>query len=152
MGLLECTSGASLWRGYDYYTEKQVNIVEKVSDSVYRAIVSGNCASSYTVEIDIAHPRKSRCNCPHANGRKIICKHMVALYFTVFPKEAERIYNEALENEKEEEIYQEQMENKLIKCVHGMKKDELCEALLTLLFDGPEWQYDRFISEYIGWD
>ena len=28
-----------------------------------------------------------------------------------------------------------------------MKKSELQEALLQLLFDGPEWQYDRFVRE-----
>ncbi|NMB97839.1 MAG: hypothetical protein GYA02_14710 [Clostridiaceae bacterium] len=38
--------------------------------------------------INIVHPRKSKCNCPHADGRRVICKHMIALYFTVFPKEA----------------------------------------------------------------
>lgn len=39
MGLLECASGASVWRGYDYYNEKRVNIIEKLSDTVYRAKV-----------------------------------------------------------------------------------------------------------------
>ena len=152
MGLLECASGASMWRGYDYYNEKRVNIIEKLSDTVYRAKVSGNSATSYTVEIDIEHPRKSKCNCPHADGRRIICKHMVALYFAAFPQEAVRVYNEAIEYEKEEEIYQEQMENKLIKYINSMKKDEIREALINILYSGPEWQYDRFIRDYVGWD
>ena len=28
-----------------------------------------------------------------------------------------------------------------------MKKAELEQALLQLLFDGPEWQYDRFLRD-----
>lgn len=28
-----------------------------------------------------------------------------------------------------------------------MKKGELQEAVLQLLFDGPEWQFDRFAQE-----
>ena len=37
--------------------------------------------------MDIKHPIKSKCNCPHANDRGIICKHIVSLYFTIFPEE-----------------------------------------------------------------
>ena len=33
-----------------------------------------------------------------------------------------------------------------------MKKSELQDALLELLMDGPDWQYDRFVREYIGYD
>lgn len=31
--------------------------------------------------------------------------------------------------------------------VWKMKKSELQQALLELLLDGPEWQYDRFVRE-----
>lgn len=33
-------------------------------------------------------------------------------------------------------------------CVRGMNKAELQTALLRLLFEGPEWQYERFAREY----
>lgn len=33
-----------------------------------------------------------------------------------------------------------------------MKKSKLQEALLTLLMEGPEWQYDRFVDMYLGLD
>ncbi len=46
---------------------------------------------------------KSHCNCPHANGKRIICKHQVALYFSVFPEEADQYYKEVIEYEEEEE-------------------------------------------------
>ena len=35
------------------------------------------------------HPRKSKCN-PHADGRRVICKHMIALLFTASPEAANK--------------------------------------------------------------
>ena len=66
MGLLECASGASGWRGYDYYNEKKVKNLVETSAGVFTAEVIGTGNEPYVVEIDVAHPRKSTCNCPHA--------------------------------------------------------------------------------------
>ncbi len=148
MGVLECASGASVWRGYDYYKEKKVLSIRQSEDGVIYATVSGNSNAPYEVELDIGHPRKSKCNCPHADGKKIICKHIVATYFTVLPKEAERFYAEAMEYQEEEERREEELSDKVCQYVWQMKKSELQQALLELLFDGPEWQYDRFIREH----
>ena len=148
MGLLECASGASVWRGYDYYKEKKVVSLEVTGENIYSATVAGSSSEPYSVELHIDHPRKSKCNCPHADGKRIICKHIVATYFTVLPKEAERFYAEAMAYQEEEEKRQEEMSDKMIEYVSKMKKAELCQALLELLFDGPEWQYDRFIREH----
>lgn len=152
MGILECASSASAWRGYEYFERDKVGIIQKSGDSVFRADVSGSRKTPYFVEIDVSHPRKSKCNCPHADGRRIICKHMVALYFTAFPKEAKRYYDDVIACEEELERQQEEIEQKLIGHVHRMKKAELCEALLEVLFSGPEWQYDRFVNENLDWD
>ena len=75
MGIISLASGSSCWRGLDYYKEKE-----------YSSIVKGT--NNYNVHLDIEHPRKSSCNCPLANGKRIICKHIVATYFTAFPNEA----------------------------------------------------------------
>ena len=150
MGLIECASGNSVWRGYDYYKEKRVSRLIRTDDTVYSATVAGSGSNEYTVAIDVAHPRKSKCNCPHADGKRIICKHMVAVYFTAFPKEAERIYNEAIAYEEEEEKRQEELSDKLVTYIGKMKKDDLQGALLQVLLDGPEWQYDKFLREYMG--
>lgn len=150
MGLIECASGNSVWRGYDYYKEKRVSRLIRTDDTVYSATVTGSGSNQYTVIIDAVHPRKSKCNCPHADGKRIICKHMVAVYFTAFPKEAERIYKEAIAYEEEEEKRQEELSDKLVTYISKMKKDDLQQALLQVLFDGPEWQYDKFIREYMG--
>ena len=150
MGLIECASGNSVWRGYDYYKEKRVSRLIRTEDTVYSATVAGSGSNQYTVTIDVAHPRKSKCNCPHADGKRIICKHMVAVYFTAFPKEVERIYKEAIAYEEEEEKRQDELSDKLVTYGGKMKKDDLQGALLQVLFDGPEWQYDKFIREYMG--
>jgi uncharacterized Zn finger protein len=147
MGLLECASGASVWRGYNYYKEKKVVSLKVTGENIYSATVAGSSSEPYSVELHIDHPRKSKCNCPHADGKRIICKHIVATYFTVLPKEAERFYAEAMAYQEEEEKRQEEMSDKVIKYVGKMKKADLCQSLLELLFDGPEWQYDRFIRE-----
>lgn len=97
--------------------------------------------------MNIDHPRKSKCNCPHADGKRIICKHIVATYFTALPLEADRVYAEAMAYQEEVEKRQEEMVDKVCRYIQRMKKSELQEALLQLLFDGPEWQYDRFIRD-----
>lgn len=147
MGLLECASGASVWRGYDYYKEKRVKNLKEIGDNIYSATVAGSSSEPYSVQLHVDHPRKSKCNCPHANGKRIICKHIVAAYFTAFPLEAEMFYAEAVAYQEEEEKRQEELSDKVCRYVCSMKKGVLQQALLQLLFDGPEWQYERFIRE-----
>ena len=79
-----------------------------------------------------------------------MCKHMVAVYFTAFPTEAEQYIRELEEYWEEEEEREQETEERLIAVVRKMKKSEAQEALLQLLFDGPDWQYDRFVEEYLG--
>ncbi len=156
MGLMNMANGASLWRGYEYYQDKKVQAIEPINESQFRGSVAGSQAQPYDVLIDIEHPRKSHCNCPLADGRRIICKHMIALYFTVFPQEAENYYKEVIAYEEEqdrirlesEQIAQEQ-DNRLAACIERMNKQELQEALVRLLDEGPEWQYNRFIDMYV---
>ena len=148
MGLIECTSGASLWRGYDYYKEKKVKNLQQISDTQYAAEVAGTSSAPYKVLIDIAHPRTSKCNCPHADGKRIVCKHMMAVYFAAFPQEAQRIYDEAIAYQEEEEKREEELTDRVCQYVWQMKKSEAQQALLDLLFNGPEWQLDRFVIEH----
>ena len=148
MGLLDCASGASLWRGYDYHKSNKVNNLIETDTGIFTADVVGTASEPYAVEIDVAHPRKSKCNCPHADGKRIVCKHMVATYFAAYPEEAQRIYDEAMAYQAEEEIRASELSNKVITYVGKMKKDDLCQVLLEMLFDGPEWQYDRFVREH----
>ena len=147
MSLLSSASNNSIWRGYDYFKANKVRKLEKISDTRFTASVAGNEKEPYITTIDLEHLRQSSCNCPHAAGRRVICKHMVALYFAVFPDEGEKLYASALAYEEEEEKRQEELARKLPKYIHSLKKAELEQKLLNLLYTGPEWQYDRFIRE-----
>ena len=149
MGILSLASGNSVWRGYEYFKNGKVIQTESVSDTEFTGKVSGSGNKVYDVKINTEHPRKSECNCPHAKGKRIICKHQVALFFSAFPYEAERYYQEVIEYEEQEEKRQAEIEQKVIDYVCKLKKDELQQTLLELLFDGPEWQYERFIRQYI---
>ena len=149
MGLLELASNKSVWRGYEYFNQRNVITHIKQSETEIKGMVRGSGEKHYDVFIDLEHPRKSKCNCPHADGKRIICKHMIALYFFAYPEEAKKYYKDVIEYWEQEEQRQEELENKVIDYVHKLKKSELEQYLLQMLFDGPDWQYERFIRENI---
>lgn len=149
MSLLSSASRASRWRGYEYFQQKKVPQLEQLGDMRFQSTVSGNYKSSYTTIIDIKHPRKSTCDCPHANGKRIICKHMVATFFTAFPEEAEKYYAEALAYEEESERYQEEQCDKLVNYVRSLSKEEAQDKLLEVLDIAPEWLWENFILNNI---
>ena len=149
MSILSLASGESAWRGYDYFKDGKVIFVKQQNENEFVAAVNGSENNAYAVKFDTDHPRKSSCDCPHANGKRIICKHIVAAFFAAFPDGAEEYYNEVIGYEQEEEKRRAELENKLIKYVGKMTKTELKETLLELLFYGPEWQYDSFIRDHI---
>ena len=88
MSILTSASSSSVSRGYDYYKNKKVNNVKQLNDHEFEGYVDGSFKNPYYVKIDIEHPKKSYCDCPHANGN-ITCKHMTALYFELFPNEVD---------------------------------------------------------------
>ena len=147
MGLLNIASSASAWRGYEYYKSGRIKSCQATGDGRYVGQVIGSNGTSYQVKINLEHPRSSQCSCPHADGKRIVCKHMVALYFSVFSEEAEDYYREVIEAEEEAEREQEQLENAVIEHVGKMKKADLQQILLQTLFEGPEWQFERFVRE-----
>ena len=140
MGLIDLASSNSLWRGIDYYQSKNVKKIKKISDDEYNSIVSGT--EEYNVHIDINHPRKSTCTCPFAAGRRVICKHMVATFFTIYPEEAERIIKEEQEYEEEEErLFEEHLEE-VREYVNGLTENEVRALLIDKLMD--EWYDDDY--------
>lgn len=140
MGLIDLASSNSLWSGIDYYQSKNVKKIKKISDDEYNSIVSGT--EEYNVHIDINHPRKSTCTCPFADGRRVICKHMVATFFTIYPEEAERIIKEEQEYEEEEErLFEEHLEE-VREYVNGLTEDEVRALLIDKLMD--EWYDDDY--------
>jgi len=141
MGLIDLPSGNSLWRGMDYYEEKKVLSVKQTDKNIFKSEVIGSSHDPYQVTINIDYPRKSKCNCPFAEGRRVVCKHMVATYFTVFPEEAKRINYEAEEYEKEEELRYQEEYKEIEKYVNSLTKQELREQLMSYIIDESEKRY-----------
>ena len=143
MGIINCASSNSCYRGLDYYEQKRVKKIKKISETEYQSIVSGS--DNYNVFLDISHPRRSTCNCPLANGKRIICKHIVATYFSVVPNSAKNFIEEQDRLQEEYEEYQNQEYKNVIKCLNKMTKEELIQELISVFDYGPEWLYDDFV-------
>lgn len=143
MGIISLASGNSCWRGLDYFKGKKVFTLEKINDKEYTSIVNGT--KNYNVYLNLEHPRKSTCDCPLAKGKRVICKHIVATYFSVMPEEAINFENEQARLKEEYEKYQEEIYYKVIKHINKMSKKELIEELIHVFDYGPEWIYDDFV-------
>ena len=100
----------------------------------------------YDVYLNLKNPRKSTCNCPLANGKRIICKHIVATYFSVVPGSAEQFEEEQNILQEEYEEYKENEYKNSIKFINKMTKSELVEELINLFDYVPEWVYNDFIK------
>jgi len=135
MSLLSLASNDSAWRGFDYYTQGKVASFANTDEGVYECRIKGSSDAPYHTVIDITHPRQSHCDCPHAKDRKIICKHMVALLFTAFPKEAENYLHEVEESEREEERRIEEHHKELEAYIKRLTKVELQRELYNALLD-----------------
>lgn len=133
MGLIEVASGNSVWHGMDYYNEKKVESWTSAEQGIYDGIVTGSENNKYTVHVDKFHPRKSTCNCPFAAGRRVVCKHMIALYFTAEPQAATDFLKEVERWEEEEKLREQEHYEGLKQYVKSLSKTELQEQLLNAL-------------------
>ena len=91
------------------------------------------------MKIDIAHPRKSACNCPFAEGRRVICKHMVALDLAIFPEKEQQMMDYIEEQnqqyEREYELEMQEREAEIVEYVMHLSKAELQQMLIQLMID-----------------
>lgn len=133
MGLIEVASGKSVWRGMDYYENHKVVSWKKTGNTTYEGIVEGGSGKIYSVTIDTNHPKKSTCTCPFAAGRRVVCKHMIALYFTAEPWAAEYFMRKVEKYEKEAEEEQMLYYQNLRKYVNSLTKEELQDQLYDAL-------------------
>lgn len=139
MPLLDLASGKSLWRGLDYYKEKRVKDWTRADDGTYDGTVQGS--ELYHVHMDIAHPKRSTCDCPFAAGRRVICKHMVALYFTAIPGAEDAFMKQVAIWEEEEKEREKEHRRDLEKYVKSLSKAELQEELLAYLIEQERRRY-----------
>lgn len=149
MSLLTCASGNSVYRGYDYYNMGKVILFEDIGDGQFKGFVDSNTDKPYEVFIDIYHPRKSYCNCLHANGKRIVCKHQVALFFKAFHEKSEKYKVELEAYYDYEEKRHEDEEVAISRFLDKCKKSELQNIIWQMLFDAPEWQYESFVRDYL---
>ena len=131
MGIISLASGSSCWRGLDYYKEKRVVELNKMNENEYSSFVKGT--NNYNVHLDIEHPRKSSCDCPLANGKRIICKHIVATYFTAFPNEAVSFEEE--QNRLQEE-YEKEQEDENVKIDKKWNAKMINKMLNDRIYEG----------------
>lgn len=151
MSLLSIASNASRWRGYDYFKAKKVLSWEQTGDFEFLGTVAGSAQEPYCVIINVQHPQKSSCNCPLAAGRRIICKHKIALFFSVFPDEAEQYIEEIKEAERAEEQEEQEKERleqenyqMIVKHVKSLTKEELQIELINALLEAEERDSFRY--------
>lgn len=78
------------------FKENKILKCTKIDNNSYRGVCLGSNLEKYDVTIDLEHPTRSTCTCPYADGKKIVCKHKVALYFQAFPDEVEKYYNDLI--------------------------------------------------------
>lgn len=94
MNYNEAASSKSVWRGMEYYKQNKVLSYTVNEDGIWEGIVAGSGDGDYHVHIDMEHPRKSTCDCSLAGGKKIICKHIVAVSLCLDTSDADRFKNE----------------------------------------------------------
>lgn len=128
MPLVDLARSTSVWRGMEIYKSGKVLSWEKVEEGIFDGIVAGSNGEKYKVHTDTVHPRKSTCNCPLANGKRIICKHILAISFCVDDSEAERFKSELTVYKSEEEERRDKNFNKYYDWGMHMQKRALAEA------------------------
>lgn len=145
MSIISSASSSSSWRGLDYYKKNKIKNLKKLNDFEYASEVIGS--ETYSVYLNISHPRRSTCNCPFANGKKIICKHIVATFFKAFPQEAINFEKEQERLQEEYENYQAKLYNKTQRYIKSLTKKELIEELSYVLDYAPDWVYNDFVRK-----
>ena len=148
MKLVNLASYDSAWRGYEYYKEDKVISYEQVEDGVYKGKVKGSGNAIYNVTLDLNKVRNTSCDCPFANGRRIICKHAVALYFAIFPNDAGEYKKQVDKEQAEYEEWEDGLPDRVEAYVRKLSKKELQDQLLDVLFTADDWVLNRYIRHH----
>ena len=139
MRFLSAASGKSVWRGLDYHHAGRVKSVRQTGPSEYEGEVWGGAPEPYHVRIDVDHPRRSVCDCPHAKDRLVVCKHKVALFFAAFPDAEGEFLREVEEEEREYEAEMERWKaerrRRIEAYVKGLSASEARAQLVEALID-----------------
>ena len=154
---------AAYWskvNGFDYYENGRVISIEKISDDEYHAKVKGSKDNIYNIVYYPDFPKKSTCDCPRANGKKVVCKHKVAVFYALNPQEAEIVKKEreeiiSIQEELErqfEERHRERLKN-ATEYVESLTFEQMKSLLIGYMVSEMEENEERYYenpSEY-GW-
>ena len=140
MAVIDLASSKSVWRGLEYYQQNKVLSCDDNGDGTYEGIVAGSGKDKYKVHLDMTHPRKSTCNCPFADGKMIICKHIVAVSFYVDSSEIDRFKNEKTVYGSEEEERRAKRYASYMSFAKGMSKEQLREAYVEAMIELEEYR------------
>lgn len=146
MSVISSASGSSCCRGLEYYKQEKVKNIRQLNEYEFESKVVGS--EEYNVHLNLKKPRTSKCNCPLANGKMIICKHIVATYFSVVPDSAVDFEEEQERLQEEYEEYRENQYENTIKYIKRMSKKDLVDEFIWLLDYAPDWVYEHFVSEH----
>lgn len=143
MGLIEIASAKSVWRAIDYVEREKVVCWTKHKDT-YDGLVEGSNDDTYKVYVDTVHPRKSTCTCPFAQEHRVICKHMLAIYFSGEPKVLENFLQEVEDYEEQERQNAAKHESDLYKATGMMSREELRSELVSAWLELEDYRSQRW--------
>jgi len=147
MAIIDAASSKSVWRGIEYYKQGKVVSYTVNEDGTCDGVVAGSGGSSYHVHVDPVHVRSSSCDCPHAKGTRIICKHIVAVSLCLDESEEDRFRNEKTVYDSEEDERKSRKYEKYYGTASRMSKKDLCEAYAELMVELDEYRlkerYDK---------
>lgn len=121
MSFIDSAAYWSKVNGFDYFEDGRVLEIVKISEDEYHAKVKGNNDNICNIVYYPDYPKKSTCNCPRANGKKVVCKHKVALFYALNPDEAQSVRDEREESIKHQERLEKEFEERHRKRVEEMK-------------------------------
>ncbi len=117
----------------------------------FGALLPGVKNNFYDTTIGLLYPKRSACNCPFAEGHRVICKHMIALYFTAVPNSFEHFEEDMRSAEAryelEEERWRKEELGRIKKHVAALSAKEARERLVDILYqDAHAYRYrnDRY--------
>ncbi len=146
MDILTAASQKSKLDGYNLYKNDCVKEVKEISKRVFEGRIIDDFGEIISVKLDLNKAGKFACSCKQASSKRIVCMHMVALYFKLFPAEAKRYYDGYLKPY--DETYERALKKqKFKKYILKADRAELIDMLCELLDLSTDKTVDRFLAE-----
>ena len=86
MDLIDYAKASTINQGYKCYLLKKVSNIKPKDLNIFSGYVEDDLEDPYYVIINLDYPKLSYCDCDESD--KKICKHMIALYFSIVQEEA----------------------------------------------------------------